>query len=113
MFESGAVSADASIDGQDTDRDSTTFEEHHDVIEREEQVQVYESVYVCDVQPGVTPRTAAWRNDFAVLDDPTIAARVIGRRSGSNVRATFSIPTVHCVLPDIHCVTNSPARRSA
>jgi hypothetical protein len=44
LFESGRVFADASIQGHDADRDSAVFEEHYDVIEREDQVQVYESV---------------------------------------------------------------------
>ena len=44
LFESGALSPDASIDGNDGDKDPATFEEHHDVIEREDDVQIYEPV---------------------------------------------------------------------
>ena len=44
LFESGASSTDASIQGNAADKDESTFEEHFDVIERQDQVQIYESV---------------------------------------------------------------------
>jgi hypothetical protein len=44
LFESGAVSDDASIRGNDADGDPSAFEAHYDVIERQDQVQIYESV---------------------------------------------------------------------
>jgi hypothetical protein len=44
LFESGAVSADGAIRGNDADADPTSFEGHHDVIERDDQVQIYESI---------------------------------------------------------------------
>ena len=42
VFESGEVAADGSIAG--VDADPKTFEPHHDVVDRPEQVQIYESV---------------------------------------------------------------------
>ncbi len=44
LFESGREQADGSIVGIDSDRDSTLFEPHFDLITTEEQVQVYEAI---------------------------------------------------------------------
>ena len=44
VFESGAFRADGSVAGNDMDEDATRFEPHHEVVERPDQVQVYESV---------------------------------------------------------------------
>jgi hypothetical protein len=44
MFESGAVTNDGSIAGNDNDRDEHAFEPHYDVIDRPDQVQIYESI---------------------------------------------------------------------
>ncbi|HEX8031874.1 MAG TPA: hypothetical protein VF491_25585 [Vicinamibacterales bacterium] len=44
IFESGAVSATGAIAGNDSDGDATAFEPHYDVIERAEQVPIYESI---------------------------------------------------------------------
>jgi hypothetical protein len=44
VFESGAFGDDGSIRGNDADADPLSFEPHHRVIERADQVQVYESV---------------------------------------------------------------------
>lgn len=44
VFESGAVSPDGAIAGNDSDRNAATFEDHHDVIEQPEQVAIYESI---------------------------------------------------------------------
>jgi hypothetical protein len=44
LFESGAPAPDGSIVGNDADADPLRFEPHHAVIERPDQVQVYESV---------------------------------------------------------------------
>jgi hypothetical protein len=44
IFESGGVSPDGTISGNDADADPTSFEIHHDLIERQEQVQIYESI---------------------------------------------------------------------
>jgi hypothetical protein len=44
IFESGALQPDGSVSGNDNDADPLRFEPHHMVIERPDQVQVYESV---------------------------------------------------------------------
>ncbi len=44
LFESGATAPDGSIAGSDSDADAQAFEPHYDVIDRPEQVQIYESV---------------------------------------------------------------------
>lgn len=44
VFESGAFAPDGSVAGNDNDVDASRFEPHHRIIERPEQVQVYESV---------------------------------------------------------------------
>ena len=46
VFDSGAVSPDGRIDGNDNDANAATFEPHHAEITRVDQVQVYESVMV-------------------------------------------------------------------
>ena len=45
-FESGAVHDDGGIEGNDNDRDATRFEPHHLVIERPDQVPIYEAIMV-------------------------------------------------------------------
>ncbi|MDX1345283.1 MAG: multiheme c-type cytochrome [Sedimenticolaceae bacterium] len=44
VFESGKVNKDGSINGADNDSDLSRIEPHHDLITREDQVQIYESV---------------------------------------------------------------------
>jgi len=44
VFESGAPLEDGRIYGCDSDQDTTTYEPHYDVINQEDQVQVYEAV---------------------------------------------------------------------
>ncbi|MBN2815362.1 MAG: hypothetical protein JXQ67_01665 [Campylobacterales bacterium] len=44
LFESGKVDTNGSIEGADSDIDSSTFEPHYDVITAENQVQIYEAV---------------------------------------------------------------------
>jgi hypothetical protein len=46
VFESGAFSPDGRIAGNDNDQDGSKYEPHHVVIERAEDVQVYESIMV-------------------------------------------------------------------
>ncbi len=46
VFESGAMRADGSIEGNDNDADGASFEPHYDVIEDAGQVQIYEPVIV-------------------------------------------------------------------
>ena len=44
LFESGAEASDGSVAGSDSDADPLAFEPHYDVIDRPDQVQIYESV---------------------------------------------------------------------
>lgn len=44
VFESGAVKPDGSIDGNDNDRDKTTFEPHYATVRNTGEVQIYESI---------------------------------------------------------------------
>jgi len=44
VFESGALARDGSITGNDNDADGTRFEPHYGVIERPDQVQIYEPI---------------------------------------------------------------------
>jgi len=44
LFESGKVNADGSITGADGDTNASSYEPHHDVINAENQVQIYEAV---------------------------------------------------------------------
>jgi hypothetical protein len=53
VFESGALNADGSIQGNDNDRDPTRYEPHYRVIRAADQVQIYESI-LGDAQHGVT-----------------------------------------------------------
>lgn len=53
VFESGALSADGSIQGNDNDRDPGQYEPHYTVIRSADQVQVYESI-LGDAQQRVT-----------------------------------------------------------
>lgn len=46
IFESGALNADGSIQGNDNDADATRFERHYGGIRSSDQVQIYESVMV-------------------------------------------------------------------
>lgn len=53
VFESGALNPDGSIQGNDNDRDASTFEPHYRVIRRAAEVQIYESI-LGDAQHRVT-----------------------------------------------------------
>jgi len=44
VFESGAIGSDGKIAGNDNDEDPLRFEPHHQVIEKPDQVQIYESI---------------------------------------------------------------------
>lgn len=44
VFESGALARDGSITGNDNDADGSRFEPHYQVIERPDQVQIYEPI---------------------------------------------------------------------
>ena len=53
VFESGALRPDGSIDGNDNDADPARFEEHHDEIATQDQVQIYETI-LADPAGGLT-----------------------------------------------------------
>jgi hypothetical protein len=53
VFESGALSADGSIQGNDNDRDPERYEPHYTVVHNPDQVQIYESI-LGDAQHRVT-----------------------------------------------------------
>ncbi len=53
VFESGALNADGSIQGNDNDRDATRYEPHYRTIRSADQVQIYESI-LGDAQHRVT-----------------------------------------------------------
>jgi hypothetical protein len=53
VFESGAIGGNGKIAGNDNDDDPLRFEPHHPVIEKPEQVQIYESI-LGDAQGRVT-----------------------------------------------------------
>jgi hypothetical protein len=44
LFESGAIDTRGAIAGNENDADPAAFEVHHDIIDRSDQVQIYESV---------------------------------------------------------------------
>jgi hypothetical protein len=102
LFESGGVSADASIRGNDADRDAATFEEHYDVIEREDQVQVYESVLGDVAQRPTTGLLSAVRylKDNRLLprgfDKKTADAQIaVVGSAGNDATFTGGSDTVH------------------
>jgi hypothetical protein len=53
VFESGAVGRDGKIAGNDNDEDAARFEPHHTLIEKPDQVQIYEAI-LGDAQGRVT-----------------------------------------------------------
>lgn len=53
VFESGALNADGSIQGNDNDADRSRFEPHYREISRDDQVQIYEDIMV-DAEGKVT-----------------------------------------------------------
>jgi hypothetical protein len=53
VFESGAVAASGKIAGNDNDDDPSRFEQHHRVIEKPDQVQIYEPI-LADKEGRVT-----------------------------------------------------------
>jgi hypothetical protein len=106
LFSSGGLRPDGSIEGNDNDGDARAFEPHHQVIERPEQVQIYESVMV-DARGRVTtgllsgvryvkdnrllPRgfdKASAGEDYAVQGD----ARTDPDFQGGGDRVTYRVP---------------------
>jgi len=53
VFESGAIGSNGKVVGNDNDDDPLRFEPHHQVIEKPDQVQIYESI-LGDIQGKVT-----------------------------------------------------------
>jgi hypothetical protein len=82
VFESGATMPDGSISGNDNDLDGRRFEPHHQVIERPDQVQIYEAI-MADVSGAVTTgllRAVSYLKDNRLLPrgfDKTTAAEDI------------------------------------
>ncbi len=71
VFESGKLNSDGSIVGVSLDSDSTRYEPHYDLIERTDQVQVYEPI-MADTDGGVTHTLA--RAAFYVKDNRLLPA---------------------------------------
>lgn len=53
VFESGKVNPDGSIQGNANDHDKNRFEKHHEQINRQDQVQIYEAI-MADIKGNVT-----------------------------------------------------------
>ena len=53
LFESGRLNSDGSIAGNDNDADATQFEPHYTLVERPDQVQIYEPI-LADWQDRIT-----------------------------------------------------------
>ncbi len=53
IFESGKINQDGSIRGNENDRDPAHYEPHYGIIEREDQVQIYEAI-MADHENSVT-----------------------------------------------------------
>jgi Cu+-exporting ATPase len=54
--------------------------------------------YACEIVPGTSQKHAGTldKDRFAVLDDPSVAARLITFDDGTTARATLSVPAIHC-----------------
>lgn len=69
VFESGAINADGSVPGLDSDTNLASYEQHHEVIDSSRQVQSYETIME-DLDGNVTYtllRAAAFRKDNRLL----------------------------------------------
>lgn len=71
VFESGRVGADGAIVGNDNDADPSRFEPHYDLIERPDQVQIYEPI-LGDADGAVT--TALLRGIRYLKDNRLVPA---------------------------------------
>jgi hypothetical protein len=105
VFESGALRPDGSVSGNDNDADQARFEPHHALIERPDQVQVYESMMV---DPQGRPTTGLltgvrFAKDNRLLPegfDPVVAgasAGVVGAEqdadfTGGGDRVRYRVP---------------------
>lgn len=70
-FESGAVTSTGSIEGNDNDANGGRFEPHYAVIERAEQVQIYESI----LGDAATQPTTSLLSAIAYLKDNRLLPR--------------------------------------
>ena len=113
VFESGRVGMDGAIVGNDNDMDATRFEPHYDLIERPDEVQIYEPI-LGDAEGAVTTallRGVGYLKDNRILPrgfdkrtaDPDVG--VFGRAAddpdfaaGSD-RVTYRIPVGSSVAP--------------
>jgi len=94
VFESGALQPDGSIAGNDNDVDATRFEPHYSVIDRPDEVQIYESI-MGDAQGRVTTGLLSainYRKDNRLLPDgfdkQTAAAEVAVRGEAPRIRTS-------------------------
>jgi Cu+-exporting ATPase len=57
-----------------------------------------DAFYGCEVVPGTSQKRSSGldRDRFAVLDDPTVASRLVTFDDGVAARATLSVPAIHC-----------------
>ncbi len=106
VFESGRVRSDGSIEGNDNDMDGSRFEPHYDLIERADQVQIYEPI-LADSKGQVTTGliyAAEYLKDNRILPrgfdkeaagpdiDPHGAAASDNDFIGGSDRLTYRIP---------------------
>ena len=95
IFGSGAIEPSGLIRGNDNDADAKRFEPHHTVIEREDQVQIYESI-MHDARSEVTTgllRATAYVKDNRLLPrgfDKATADRDIAVLGGARADADFT-----------------------
>src|SRR6188768_1305620 len=54
--------------------------------------------YACEIPPGLSQRTEDRRDliRFSVLDHPNLASRFVVQAGPGRVRATFTVPSLHC-----------------
>jgi Cu+-exporting ATPase len=52
--------------------------------------------YTCEIAPGRSQKNLENPERFAVLDDPGVASRFVSALAGGRLRATFSVPAMHC-----------------
>jgi len=77
VFESGALTPDGRVAGDDHDADGSRYEPHHTTIESPEQVQVYQGVMVDGAGAVTTGLMSAerWAKDNRILPDGFDAGR--------------------------------------
>ncbi len=94
VFQSGAFRRDGSIEGNDNDANPARFEPHYDVIERADQVQIYETIMV-NPEGGVTTGLLSghrFEKDNRILPqgfDKTTASEDIAVRGSARTDTSF------------------------